>query len=281
MKVDLHCHSSMSDGALAPAAVVERAAARGVGLLALTDHDRLDGLAEARAAARRHGLSLIDGVEVSTTWRGVSVHVVGLAVDPANAALAQSLERLRAGRIERGRRIAQALEKAGIPDAFEGAAKYAARPESLSRTHFARYLVETGAASDVRDVFRRYLAAGKPGHVAHRWAALDEAVRWIRGAGGVAVLAHPGRYPFGADALRALIEEFRDHGGAGIEVACASHSAGQVREFAELARHYGLAASCGSDFHAPGEGAELGEVPALDVPVRALWRDDAIARAGA
>lgn len=271
MNVDLHCHSTASDGALAPAEVVRRAAANGVTVLALTDHDQLSGLAEARSAAAEAGIGFVDGVEVSVTWRGATIHVVGLRIDPRHPGLVAGIAGVRAGRIERARRMSRELATAGIEASFEGAMRHAKNPEMVSRTHFARHLVETGAAEDIKAVFRRYLIPGKPGYVAHEWATLGDAVSWIRSAGGAAVIAHPGRYALSAAAMRELVLEFRRHGGAAIEVVSGSHTPEQWREFAALAAHYGLAASRGSDFHAPDEGVDLGHLPALDARLRAVW----------
>jgi len=273
MNIDLHCHSSASDGALSPAALVRRAAERGVDVLALTDHDQLEGLAEARAAARTLPLELIDGVEISVTWRGLTLHVLGLRIDPGNTALAAGLRAVRAGRLERARTMAQALAEAGIHGALEGALRHADNPALVSRTHFARHLVEVGVAADVREVFRKYLVPGKPGYVPHRWAALGDALGWIRAAGGQAVLAHPGRYALSTGAMEGLLVEFCAGGGAGLEVVCGSHAPDQYALYGALATKHGLAASRGSDFHAPGEGAELGTLPQLDARLRPVWRD--------
>lgn len=272
MNVDLHSHSNHSDGMLAPAALVERAAARGVDVLALTDHDTLTGLAEAREAASGSGLRFIDGVEISLTWRGRTLHVLGLGVDPADADLRRGLESVRAGRLERARAIARSLEDAGVPGALEGALAHAANPLMVSRTHFARHLVASGVVPDARAAFRSYLTPGKPGYVEHRWGALEEAVGWIRHAGGKAVLAHPARYGLSAGARDALLVEFRAVGGEGLEVVSGSHSEGDAADYTACALHGGWLASRGSDFHAPAEGAELGSVAALDPRLQPVWR---------
>jgi len=273
-RYDLHCHSTHSDGLLAPAAVVARARAHGVEVLALTDHDELSGLAEAREAAVAAGITLICGSELSTTWEGITVHIVALGIDPANATLADSLAAIRVGRSARARRIAEALAAAGIDGAYEGAMRYVTSERLVSRTHFARYLVEAGHAREMKDVFARYLTPGKPGHVAHDWATLSQAVGWIHAAGGQAVIAHPGRYPVGASGLRRLLTEFRDTGGDAIEVVSPSHTRAQYGEFATHARILGLRASCGSDWHGPGESAmELGALPDLPAGVVPVWRD--------
>lgn len=271
---DLHCHSNMSDGVLEPAALVERAADNGVELFSLTDHDEICGQQAAADAARARGLEYVGGVEVSVSWGGETVHVVGLRIDWADAALCAGLARTRSGRDTRAREIARQLEIAGVPDAWEGALRHVGNPALISRTHFARHIVERGICDDVGEVFRKYLVEGKPGYVEHRWARLSEAVEWIRGAGGVAVLAHPGRYRFNDTALWALVSEFKAAGGEAIEVVCGSHTRDQFRRFANVALEAGLAASRGADFHAPGERhTELGRLPLLPDSVIPVWRD--------
>ncbi|HET9735314.1 MAG TPA: 3',5'-nucleoside bisphosphate phosphatase, partial [Burkholderiales bacterium] len=273
MNVDLHCHSNVSDGALPPAEVARRAARSGVDVWALTDHDQLGGLDEARAAARTEGMRFIDGVEISVTWRGSTVHVVGLRIDPANDILVAGLERVRGGRVDRARQIARELAEAGVEGAFEGAMRHAENPSMVARTHFARFLAEAGVVADLREAFRRFLVPGKPGYVPHQWAVLADAVRWIRAAGGQAVLAHPGRYGLSAGAMEALLAEFRAAGGEALEVVTGSHSPEQMRLFGALAAQHQFAASRGSDFHGPEEGAEFGSLPPLDPALRPVWRD--------
>lgn len=272
LNADLHCHSCRSDGTLAPAQLVERAVAGGVELFALTDHDELSGVAEAREAARDHRLPFVAGVEVSVTWGGETIHVVGLKVDADDPALLAGLAATRAGRDGRGREMAAQLEAAGLQGAYEGAMAFAGNPALLSRTHFARWLVERGVCGNVRDVFERFLVAGKPGYVEHRWAAMDQAVGWIRAAGGIAVLAHPGRYRLGEAALGELIAHFRRAGGEGIEVVCGSHGKDQYARFARIARELGLRASRGSDFHSPAESrTALGALPPLPEGLDPVW----------
>jgi len=271
---DRHCHSTRSDGVLSPTDVVRRAASRGVDVLALTDHDELAGLDEAREAAQEVGIVVVPGSELSVTWEGETIHVLGLGVDPRDSPLATGLAGIRNGRDERARRIGEALEVAGIPDAFEGALTYVTSERLISRTHFARYLVESGHVRDMKDAFKRYLTAGKPGYVPHAWASLSQAVTWIRGAGGQAVIAHPGRYKLTASGLRSLVAEFRDLGGAGLEVVSPSHTSAQYTEFAALARAHGLRASCGSDFHGPGEShLDFGDLPPMPAGVEPVWSD--------
>jgi len=224
LNADLHCHSTISDGTLEPEAVVARAHAQGVELLSLTDHDELSGQLRAQAAADALGLAYVPGVEISVTWAGETIHVVGLGIDPLDADLVAGVARTRDGREERAKEMAEQLQAVGIEGSYEGALRYVGNPELISRTHFARHLVETGVCSDVGDVFQRFLSEGKPGFVPHRWAKLAQALGWILGAGGTPVLAHPGRYRLNDTALWALIEEFREAGGTGIEVVCGSHT---------------------------------------------------------
>ena len=269
---DLHCHSTRSDGLLTPTEVVRRAAERGVEVLALTDHDELAGLAEAREAALEVGVTFGGGAELSVTWQGETIHVVGLGVDDANAELAEGLEVVRSSRDARARRIGVALAEAGVPDAFEGALAHVTSERLISRTHFARHLIDAGHARDMSDAFRRFLTTGKPGYVPHAWATLSQVVGWIHAAGGQAVVAHPGRYKLSAAELRALLAEFRDLRGDAIEVVSSSHTPRQYTEFATLARAFGLKASCGTDFHGPGESRmDFGQLPALPAGVDPVW----------
>jgi predicted metal-dependent phosphoesterase TrpH len=273
-RYDLHCHSTHSDGLLTPRALVRRAAERGVAVLALTDHDELSGLTEAREEAVATGVELIAGAELSVSWRSITLHVLGLRVDADCPALRDGLAAIRTGRLTRARRIGDALAVAGIPGAYEGALRFVTSERLISRTHFARFLVEAGHVRSTKDVFERYLTPGKPGHVEHAWAELLQAIAWIHAAGGQAVLAHPGRYPLSATELRELLTAFRAAGGDGIEVLSPSHSAAQVVEFARQARLFGLAASSGSDYHGPGEsGVDLGDMPALPVGVIPVWQN--------
>ncbi|WP_413628781.1 3',5'-nucleoside bisphosphate phosphatase [Herbaspirillum frisingense] len=274
LKFDLHCHSNVSDGLLPPEEVAARAKANGVGVWALTDHDEVGGVARARAAAQALGLQHVGGVEISVTWAGQTVHIVGLRIDETNRALVEGLAATRNGRERPAREIAQALDQYGICGAYEGALKHVGNPDLISRTHFARYLVECGQCGDTKEVFANYLTEGKPGYVPHRWATLEEAVRWIRGAGGVAVIAHPGRYKYSQTQFGALFDEFKQFGGAAIEVNTGSHTPEQYQEYAQVARSYGFLASMGSDFHGPGESrVDLGGLPALPTGVKPVWHD--------
>ena len=271
---DLHCHSTASDGVLSPAKVVQRAAANGVSVLALTDHDELAGLAGAAEAARAAGIRLVPGVEISITWRELSIHIVGLGVDSENETLATNLDFVRSSRGRRAERIAAEFDNLGIEGSLEGAYAHAENPKVIGRTHFARFLVQRGLASDVASVFKRYLARGKPGYVPHQWAELADAVAWIRASGGRAVVAHPGRYKLPRAELRRFFGEFKAAGGEGIEVVTGSHSPEQYGEFARLAREFGFLASRGSDFHGPEESiADLGRLPPLPADLKPVWHD--------
>lgn len=277
---DLHTHSTASDGTLAPRALIARAAQHGVEVLALTDHDTLAGLDEAADAAQAQGLTLIPGVEISVTWGNRTVHIVGLDVDPSCRQLRDGLAGLLAYRAERAAEIARRLARAGWPGALEGAQALAAG-ELVGRTHFARFLVARGAAKDVRSVFKHYLVAGKPGHVAGEWTTLEAAVGWIRAAGGQAVIAHPARYGFTRAKMRRFIDAFVACGGRGIEVVSGSHSRDDYYTFARWARESGLLASAGSDYHGPeSPWVELGRLPALPDGCRPIWTVPGFGQAG-
>ena len=271
--IDLHCHSNASDGALPPAQVIERAVAHGAQMLALTDHECLAGLAEARAAAEARQLPFIDGVEVSVTWRDKhTIHIVGLGIDPTDPALIDHLSQVRQGRRERLQQMSELLAAKGIAGVYEGALALAANPDMVGRAHIARYLVSQGVCKDVRSVFRQYIVPGKPGYVKHEWAQLDDAVAWILNAGGAAVIAHPGRYEFKRTTMSALLTEFKQAGGEAIEVAGASHSLDERLLFARYAAEFDLLASAGSDFHVPDEkGREVGITPELPPICQPLW----------
>lgn len=272
LRADLHCHSRHSDGALTPTELAHRAQTGGVQLWALTDHDNLAGQAEARSAAQALGLAYVAGVEISVTFAGETVHILGLNVDEQHAGLRDGLAQLCAGRDARAQAMGESLARAGVPGAYEGARALAPNLAGISRTHFARYIVAQGHVASVHEVFSRYLKPGKPGYVPHQWAKLSEAVGWIRAAGGVAVIAHPRRYGFSAMLEYALIGEFIAHGGQGIEVVCGSHSAADALHTARLAQEFGLLASTGSDFHADGETrAALGSLPPLPATLTPVW----------
>ena len=272
LNADLHCHSVVSDGTLTPEALALRAKTNGVELWALTDHDEVGGQERAAAAARRAGLPYLTGTEISVTFANVTVHIVGLGFDPTDRALVNGLRQTRGGREERARQMGVELARVGIPGAYEGAMKYVGNPDLISRSHFARYIVESGHCPDTNAVFRKYLAEGKPGFVPHRWANLGEAVKWITGAGGVAVIAHPARYKFTANEEFALFNEFRAHGGRGVEVITGAHSQADAVKYAEYCSEFGLLASRGSDFHSPDEShTDLGKLPDLPGSVTPVW----------
>ncbi len=269
---DLHCHSCVSDGTLQPEALAERAKANGVELWALTDHDEISGQCRARDAAHALNLPYLAGTEISVSFAGLTVHIVGLGFDLDNEALRCGLEATRGGRTERAREMAAGLAQVGVHGTFEGALKYVGNPELIARTHFARYLVEAGVCASTNDVFRKYLVEGKPGFVPHRWAALGDAVRWITQAGGMAVIAHPGRYKFSANEEYALFSEFKAHGGLGVEVVTGSHTSADFLKYADMALEFDLLASRGSDFHSPDESRiDLGTLPALPARLSPVW----------
>jgi predicted metal-dependent phosphoesterase TrpH len=272
---DLHSHSTASDGTLSPTGLVQAAHTAGVNVLALTDHDTTDGIGEAGAVAERLGLQLVAGVEVSVSWQSQTVHILGLNINPECAALQDGLLRLREFRDWRAEEIARRLEKSGIGGTYEGACALT-QGRIVSRTHFAHYLVAAGHAASVREVFKRYLVHGKPGFVAGRWASLEDALDWIRRAGGLAVIAHPARYQLTATRLRRLISEFRELGGAGIEVVSGSHTRDNINTMAMYARREGLLASQGSDYHGPeNPWVRLGELAELPPGCCPIWKSEA------
>jgi predicted metal-dependent phosphoesterase TrpH len=272
MNADLHCHSVVSDGTLEPEVLAARAKGNGVELWSLTDHDEIGGQHRARDAALALGMSYLTGTEVSVTFAGKTVHIVGLGFDADDAALIAGLHATRGGRRERALEMADGLAKVGLHGTYEGALQYVGNPELIARTHFARHLVDTGVCADTQEVFRRYLVEGKPGYVPHRWATLKNAVGWITQAGGVAVIAHPARYKFSANEEYALFSEFKGHGGRGVEVVTGSHSSADAVRYTETALEFDLLASRGSDFHSPDEShIDLGTLPALPAQLTPVW----------
>ncbi len=272
LNADLHCHSVVSDGTLTPEALAARAAGNGVELWALTDHDEIGGQVRAAAAALANDMAYLTGVEISVTFANETVHIVGLGFDATNPLIVNGLAKTRGGRGERAMEMSDGLAKVGIKGAYEGALKFVGNPELISRTHFARFLVESGVCKDTYEVFRKYLTDNKPGFVPHRWAALGDAVNWITQSGGIAVIAHPGRYKFTANEEFALFSEFKAHGGQGVEVVTGSHTAAEYVEYAEVAKEFGLAASRGSDFHSPDESRiDLGTLPLLPGDLTPVW----------
>jgi len=276
MNADLHCHSTVSDGTLEPEALAARAKANGVELWALTDHDELGGQRRAQEAAHASGLPYLNGVEISVTFLDTTVHIVGLGIDSEDERLRQGLAATRGGREARAREMADELAKVGIAGTYEGALRYVGNPDLISRTHFARHLVESGVCADTQEVFRRFLVDGKPGYVPHRWATLKNAVTWIGDAGGIAIVAHPARYKFSPTEEYALFTEFKGHGGRGVEVVTGSHTAAEAERYAATAREFDLLASRGSDFHSPDESRiDLGGLPPLPPTLTPVW--DALA----
>jgi 3',5'-nucleoside bisphosphate phosphatase len=272
LNADLHCHSVVSDGTLTPEQLAERAYANGVRLWALTDHDELGGQERAQIAASALGMDYLPGVEISVTWMGQTIHIVGLGIDAAHAGILEGLRRTREGRGNRAKQMAEQLLKAGIPGAYEGALLFAGNQELISRTHFARFLVEQGICKDTEQVFKRYLVEDKPGYVPHLWATLDDAVAWIKEAGGAAVIAHPGRYKLSAMQMDELYKHFKEIGGMAIEVITGSHSPNQYQTYGKIAQHYGFLASRGSDFHDPEESyIDLGTLPDLPDHLTPVW----------
>lgn len=272
MNADLHSHSTASDGLVSPSELVRRAHANGVTLFSLTDHDETRGLAEAAATAAEVGMDFVTGVEISVSWGPETIHVVGLNIAPEHESIAAGLAWVRGSRGRRARRIAEQLESIGVRDALAGAMRHVENPDLISRSHFARFLVERGYGRDTQSVFRNYLVRGKPGYVPHEWTSLGDAIRWIRDAGGIAVVAHPGRYKLSTAEMKTFLEEFREHGGDAIEVITGSHSAAQYAEYAQIARRMDFAASRGSDWHGPGEShVDLGRLPALADDLKPVW----------
>jgi predicted metal-dependent phosphoesterase TrpH len=272
LNADLHCHSTLSDGTLSPEALAARAHANGVELWALTDHDEIAGQQRAAAAAKSLGMPYLSGTEISVSFAARTVHIVGLGFDLDDPRMQEGLQSTRGGRHARAQDMAAGLARVGIHGSFEGALRYAGNPDLISRTHFARFLVETGVCKDTHDVFRRYLTEGKPGFVPHRWASLGDAVRWIRDGGGVAVIAHPARYGFSPNEEFALFTEFKQHGGEAVEVITGSHSSQEALTYAGMAREFNLAASRGSDFHSPDEShTDLGSLPWLPGDLTPVW----------
>ena len=272
LNADLHCHSVVSDGTLTPEVLAQRAKANGVELWALTDHDEIGGQDRAIAAAQSAGLPYLTGTEISVTFAGVTVHILGLGFDHRQSALIEGLRQTRGGREQRAREMSDDLARVGIPGVYEGALKYVGNPELISRSHFARYLVEIGVCKETNEVFRKYITEGKPGFVPHRWASLRDAVGWITGAGGVAVIAHPSRYAFTANEEYALFTEFKTLGGQGTEVVTGAHGQADVIKYTEFCREFDLVASRGSDFHSPDEShTDLGKLPDLPGGLTPVW----------
>ncbi|MFM2426839.1 MAG: hypothetical protein RL707_665 [Pseudomonadota bacterium] len=272
LNADLHCHSVVSDGTLTPEELAVRAKANGVELWALTDHDEIGGQDRALAAAHANGMKYLTGTEISVTFANKTVHIVGLGFDAHDAQLVAGLHQTRGGRSERAQEMSEGLAKVGIHGAYEGALKYVGNPELISRTHFARFLVEAGVCQDTPEVFRRFLTEGHPGFVPHRWASLKDAVQWIVQAKGMAIIAHPARYGFTPNEEFALFTEFKNYGGEGVEVITGSHTPAEYVVYADMAQELDLFASRGSDFHSPNESRiDLGTLPWLPGQLTPVW----------
>ncbi len=270
MLADLHCHTTASDGALRPRDVLRRAAEQRVEMLAITDHDTVEAYS-ALDADSCAGVRIVTGIEFSTRWRGHTIHVVGLGIDLGCRALAAAVARQQSARVERAAVIARRLEKLGFTDMLAGARRIAGSAP-VGRPHFAQYLVRTGQVRSISTAFRKYLGPGKPGDVRHHWPDLATGVDWIRAAGGTAVLAHPGKYRMTAAKLGALTDEFRACGGRALEVLCGQQPRDLTHRLARICNDHGLHASCGSDFHAPGQPwSELGRFGRLPDGCRPVW----------
>jgi len=272
---DLHSHTTASDGSLSPAELVMHAHKCGVGVLAVTDHDVTAGLDEAARAAGELGMDFVPGIEISVTWAHQTIHILGLQIDSADKALQSGLRKLHDFRAWRAEEIARRLDKSGISGSLE-AVKESANGKIISRTHFARFLVRQGYARDMKKVFKKYLVHNRPGYVPGQWAGLEEAIGWIRGAGGFPVIAHPARYSLSGTRLRQLLAAFHDAGGDSIEVVSGSHSASDIQRFTQLSEHFGFYASRGSDYHGPENAyADPRKLPALPECCRPIWTHEA------
>ncbi|KAB7623711.1 PHP domain-containing protein [Alkalilimnicola sp. S0819] len=272
-RIDLHCHSTASDGTLAPAELVRRAAGEGVELLALTDHDTMDGVPEAAEQARREGIRLLPAAELSVDFRGRTLHVVGLNMDPDTPVLREGLARLQALRAARGEAIGRRLEqRCGLEGATE-AARAVAGEAALTRSHYARALVAAGHVPDAEQAFKRYLKRGRPAYVRAQWVPMAQALDWIREAGGLPVLAHPLGYGFTGAWLRRVLEAFVEAGGVGLEVVAGRRTQPRmIEQLAGYCHKYSLMGSVGSDFHHPGNPfVELGRLPPLPAGIRPVW----------
>jgi len=270
---DLHAHSTASDGTLSPAELMQHAHAAGVNVMALTDHDTTAGIAEARDTATQLGMEFIPGIELSVTWDNRTVHIVGLGIDENSEPIQAGIKKLMEFRQWRAEEIGRRLEKAGYPDMYEKAKAYS-NGRLIGRVHFARALVAAGHADTVGAVFKKFLVGGKPGFVPGAWAELDDVVKWIREAGGRAIIAHPARYDMTRTKLRQLIADFKELGGEGFEVCSGSHSKDDVNTMAQHARDFDLLASAGSDFHGPeNPWVNLGQLAPIPQGLKPVWHD--------
>lgn len=277
INIDLHTHSTASDGRLTPTELVNAAADGGVQCLALTDHDTTAGLGAAQLAAEQRQIQFIPGVEISVTWQRRTLHIVGLAIDSQTPALKAGLEKLQATRVERAQTIARKLEKLGVENAYKKA-EQAANGGQITRTHFARLLIEAGICATMQQCFKRYLKPGKPAYASVQWAALEQAINWIHTAGGVAVLAHPLAYGMTGAWRARTLQAFSRAGGNAIEVHCGNSNPQDIKISAASALEYGLLGSVGSDFHGPEQRwLKLGRPLTLPAPITPVWSHPDIA----
>ena len=274
MSIDLHSHSTVSDGTLTPSELLAHAAKQDVEVLALTDHDSVDGLDEAAIAAKQHGIKLINGAEISIMWKGQTIHMVALGIDPSYQPLRDGLASICEYRSWRAEEIGRRLAKKRIEGAYEGAKAYA-KGSLIARPHFGRFLIEKGYCKDMREVFKKYLVRGRPGYVPGKWAEMDAAVSWVRGAGGIPIIAHPARYRLTAGRLRTMLGEFKECGGLGIEVVSGSHTPDECNTMAAHAERAGLLASQGSDYHGPeNPWVQLGRLTPMPDNCNPVWQSE-------
>ena len=270
MLADLHCHSLKSDGDLSPSDLVDRAAEQGVTMLALTDHDTINGLAEARARAEMHNIELISGIEFSSVWNGIGIHVVGLGFDETHPEMLAAIARQEDCRLQRAKTIAERLEKLGIKGIW-AKAEAIANGAQIGRPHFAQALIDMEKVSNMAQAFKRYLGAGKPGDVKTLWPDITEVVGWIREAGGVAVVAHPDKYKMTNTKLKSMLKAFAEAGGNGLEVVSGATEVTFSRRMVEICNELGFLASQGSDFHGPRPWSELGKFTKMPEGVNPVW----------
>ena len=276
-EIDLHTHSNKSDGELSPAELIYKAANNGIRILALTDHDTVSGLEDAKKAAIKNSINLVNGIELSTQWDNKTIHIIGLNIDGKNTLITEKCKKLKEMRKERAKKISLKLSKVGIQGAYEYTKKIV-KNGNITRYHFAQFLIEKKYARNLTDVFKRFLVKNKPGYVSTNWPNLDETINLINIAGGVAVIAHPLRYKITATKLRKLIKEFKNCGGKAIEVITSHNILKEVVIASDYAKKYNLAASIGSDFHNEKTSwNKLGGLPLLPdnlLPVWKLWKEN-------
>jgi len=270
---DLHSHTTFSDGVLTPEELITRAKNRGINVLAITDHDDISGLSAAQRCAVSEDITVINGIELSVTWKKNHIHVVGLNIDKTCQTLISRLSEIQQLRQSRATDIGLRLEKAGVENALQGAQQYSAN-NNITRTHFARYLIQIGKARTMSDVFKKYLAYGKPGYVSVEWIQLEQAIELIKLAGGQAVIAHPARYNMTTAKMKKMLDDFTEFGGTAIEVVNSGCTKQVIEKNVSLVNHFGLSASIGSDFHSPdNKYVDLGRFPPLPDNVTPIWHD--------